>query len=82
MGLAPPGSLGDLGSFVLGDHPLELDHQLVFGRLGPRALDEPDLGAGAGELVDQQRLVGVPAGEPIRRVTQHDIDRNLGGQIP
>jgi hypothetical protein len=31
--LASPGALGDLGLLVLGDHPLHLDEQLVFGRL-------------------------------------------------
>ena len=65
MGLASPRSFRDLGSFVLGDHALELDQQLVFGCLGPRALDEADLGAGPGELVDEQRLVGVLSGEAV-----------------
>ena len=80
--LAPPGALGDLCPLVLGDHALELDHQLVLGRLGSGALDEADLGAGTGELVDEQRLVGVTAGQAVGRIAQDHVDGDLGGEVP
>ncbi len=82
MRLAPAGALGDLGPLVLGDHALELDHQLVLGRLCPRALQEADLGAGPGELVDEQGLVGVAAGQAVGRVAEDDIDGDLDGEVP
>jgi hypothetical protein len=46
-----------------------------------RALDEHHAGAGLGELLDQQRLVGVLAGEPVRRVNEHQVHRHLGDQV-
>ena len=82
MRLAPSGALGDLGSLVLGDHPLELDHQLVLGRPGSRPLHEPDLGAGPGELVDEKGLVGVAPGQAVGRVAEDDVDGSLGGEVP
>ena len=36
----------------------------------------------AGELLDQQRLVGELAGQPVRRVDQHHVQAALGGQVP
>ncbi len=39
-GLAAPIPLGQLRFFVLGEHALELDHQLVLGAVATRALDE------------------------------------------
>ena len=41
------------------------------GRVRARALDEHHGRAGLGELLDQQRLVGVLAGQPVRGVDQH-----------
>ena len=36
---------------------------------------------GAGELLDQQRLAGELAGQPVRGIAQHHIDAALGGQV-
>jgi hypothetical protein len=80
--LAAPGSLADLGALVLGDHPLELAQQLVLGRRAALGLlGEDDLDAGAGELLEQQHLVGVAAREPIGRVAQQHLEAALGDTV-
>ena len=81
-GLAAPVALHQLGLLVLGEHALELDQQLVLGAVAARPLHELHPGAAAGELLDQQRLVGELAGQPVRRVDQHDVQAALGGQVP
>ena len=81
-GLASPVPLGELGLLILGEHALELDQQLVLGAVAPRPLHELHPGAAAGELLDQQRLVGELAGQPVRRVDQHHVEAALGGQVP
>ena len=67
--------LGDLRALVLGDHPLELAQQLVLrGARSLGLLGEHDLDPAARELLQQQHLVGVAAREPVRRMTQHDLE--------
>jgi hypothetical protein len=66
---------------VLGEHALELHHQLVLGGVSTRAFDEFHRGAGAGEFLDQQCLVGELAGQPVRGVTQHHIHSDPGDDI-
>ena len=82
VGLAAAGPLDDLRPLVLGDHALELDQQRVLRGVGARPLDEHHAGAGLGELLDQQRLVGVLAGQPVRGVDEHHLHRHLGHQVP
>ena len=82
VGLAAPVPLHQLGFLVLGEHALELDQQLVFGGVAARPLDELHPHPGAGELLDQQRLVGELAGQPVRGVAQHHVHAALGGQVP
>ena len=81
-GLAAPVALHQLGLLVLGEHALELDQQLVLRAVAPRPLHELHPDAAAGELLDQQRLVGELACQPVRRVDQHDVQAALGGQVP
>ena len=81
VGLAAAVALHQLGFLVFGEHALELDQQLVLGGIATRALDELHPHPGAGELLDQQRLVGELAGEPVRGVAQHHIHAPLGGQV-
>ena len=82
VGLAAPVPLDDLGLLVLGEHALELDHQLVLGAVPAGALDELHPGPGPGELLDQQRLVGELAGQPVRGVAQHHLHPDPGDQVP
>src|SRR3954470_20557004 len=81
MQLAAPGPLEDLGPFVLGEHALELEQQPVLRRLRAGGLDEQNLDAGAGELLDQQHLMDVFPAQAIRRMDQDRLDRPLGRQI-
>ncbi|HEX6448997.1 MAG TPA: hypothetical protein VF060_06015 [Trebonia sp.] len=49
-------------------------------RPGPLHELHPD--PAAGQFLDQQRLVGELAGQPVRRVDQHHVQTALGGQVP
>ena len=50
--------------------------------LSPRGpLTNTTRGAGLGELLDQQRLVGVLAGQPVRGVDQQHVHRDLADQV-
>ena len=69
MAAAAAAALHDLGALVLGDHPLNLEQKVVFSRAADRAVQEDDHSADAVELLDQQHLVSVAAGEPIRACT-------------
>jgi hypothetical protein len=53
MSLAAAGSFENLGTLIFGDHALELQHQLIFRRVGMRRLEENRLDAVAGELLSQ-----------------------------
>ena len=68
VGLAAPVPLGQLRFLVLGEDALELDQQLVFRGVAARALDELHPDPGPGEFLQQQRLVGELAGQPVRGV--------------
>ena len=81
VGLAAPVALDQLGFLVLGEHALELDQQLVLGAVTARALDELDPHPGPGEFLQQQRLVGELAGQPVRRIHQHHVHAPLGHQV-
>jgi hypothetical protein len=43
-----------------------------------RPVEEDHLGAGVGELLEQEHLVGIAAGETIRGVDIEDVDRRQG----
>jgi hypothetical protein len=81
-GLAAPVALHQLGLLVPGEHALELDQQLVLGAVAARPLHELHPHPGPGELLDQQRLAGELAGQPVRGADQHDVEAALGGQVP
>jgi hypothetical protein len=75
MALAAPTALQHFGPLVLGEHALQLQQQAVLGRGPDRAIEEDDLGAGLGELLDQQNLMRVAAGEAIRGMDVDEINR-------
>ncbi len=79
--LAPARTLADLGFLVLGNHPLELHQEDLFGRLDPGRTHEHHVDAGAGELLEQQDLIGILAAEPIGAVHEEAIDLPLGRQV-
>ena len=81
MGLAAAVAFQDLRLLVLGEHALELDQQLVFGAVAAGALDELDAGAGAGELLEEEGLVGELAGQPVGAVAQHHVHADPGDGV-
>ena len=81
MAFEAAGQFEDLRTLILGDHDLELQHQLIFRRAGMRRIEENSLDAVAGELLGQQDLVGVFAAQPVRRVYKDSLNVTLGGKI-
>ena len=81
--LAPPVAFGDLGLLVFGDYALHLGEQdrlrVVDGK--PRGVSERDGDSEPGQLVEHQHLVGVGAGEPVRRQAPHPLDQSGLGSI-
>lgn len=53
-------------------HPLELHQEDLFRSLGPGRMDEHRVDPGAGELLEQQGLIGILAAEPGRGAVFHD----------
>jgi hypothetical protein len=58
----------------LGDHPLDLQQQVVLGRAADRVVEEDDLGADAPELLHEQHLMGMAAGQPVGGVDVETVD--------
>jgi hypothetical protein len=82
VGLAAAVPFQDLRFLVFGEHPLELDEELVLRAVTLWTLDELDPGSGPGEFLDQQRLVGELTGQPVRGVAQHHVHSDPGDQVP
>ena len=61
-------ALQDLGALILGDHPLDLEKQIVFRGAPDRAVQENDLGPGATKLVDDEHLVRITPGKAVGRM--------------
>ena len=59
MTLAAAGPFENLRPFVFGDHALELQHQLIFGRVGMRRFQKDRLDSVTGKLFGQQDLIGI-----------------------
>ncbi len=82
--LAAPVAFGDLGLLIFGDHALHLgqQHRLrVFGGQS-RGICECEGDPEAVQLVEHQHLVGVGAGEPVRRQAPNPFDEPGLGGIP
>jgi ATP phosphoribosyltransferase regulatory subunit HisZ len=75
MGLPAAGAFEDLGPFVLCDHALELGEQGILGAVTAGALEKYHVRARLRELLDQQRLVGVLTGQPVRGIDQQPPPR-------
>jgi hypothetical protein len=76
MAFAAPAALADLGAFVLGHHALDLKQQIVFRRGADRAVEEDHLDPGPPELVDQQHLVGIVAGQAVGAMDIKTVERS------
>src|SRR3954452_1755389 len=72
--LAAAEPLAQQRALVLGDGALDLRQELVAGVVGDGAAEERDRAAGAAELLQEQDLVGVLAGQAVGREDAHDLD--------
>jgi hypothetical protein len=69
----PAHPLGDQRPLVLRDRAADLQQQLVMRVGAHRPVQELHLAAMAGQLLDQQHLVDVVAGQPVRRGHQDQV---------
>src|SRR3982751_1459532 len=81
VALSAPTALKHLGPLVFGKHALELQQQAVLRRVSDRAIEEDDLCTGAGELLEQEDLMRVAAGEAVWGVDVDDFDRRQGHEV-
>ena len=82
MTLAATGTLQNLRALVFRDHPLELDEEMVFGGFHRRRFQEHGFDALAGQLLDDQNLVGIAPAQTVRGVDQDGFDAALRGEVP
>ena len=64
----------DLGPLVFGDHALNLEQKIVLRGATDRVVQKDNLRTRAAKLIDQEHLMGVTAGEPIRGMDINAID--------
>ena len=57
--LAPAATLHDLGTFVLGDHALDLKQQLLLGATADGVAQEDNLNTALGEFLEDEDLIGI-----------------------
>ena len=72
--LAAPIALDDLHPLVLRDRPLDLHEQPRMGVVTGRGLEEEDPDVPALELLEDEDLIGVLAGEPIGAEDHHGLE--------
>jgi len=82
MALASATAFPNLRPLILGHHPLDLQQQLVFWTPAQLSLQEDDLDPSPLELIHEQDLVGLLAGQPIRRVHMEALYAPCRDQIP
>src|SRR5581483_10930947 len=66
MSFATSAALQDFRSLILGNHPLNLEQQVVLWRLSYFPVQEEHFNTGTKELFQQEHLMGVVACQPIR----------------
>ncbi len=82
-GMPPaPHPLGDQRPLVLGHRPADLQQQLVMRVIAHRPVQELHPAAVPGQLLDQQHLVDVVPGQPVRRRHQDSIQIGQRRVIP
>src|SRR4051794_23344766 len=79
--LAAAEPLAEHRPLVLGDRPLDLEQELVVRVVGDRPLDELDGAGGLAELLQEEDLVGVAAGEPVGAIDAEDVELALAGGV-
>jgi hypothetical protein len=79
---ATPHPLGDQRPLVLGHRPADLQQQLVVRVLAHRPVQELHPAALPGQLLDQQHLADIIAGQPVRRRHQDNLQIGQRRVIP
>jgi hypothetical protein len=82
MSAAAPSALQNFGSFIFGDHALNLEQEIILRGAADRTVQENNLRARAVKLIDQQHLMDVTAGESVRSVDIDALDRAASNCIP
>ena len=80
--LAAAKALAQHRPLVLGDGALDLQQELVVGVVRDRVVQEHHLAAGAAELLQEQHLVGILAGQAVRAEYGEDVDRGVADSVP
>jgi hypothetical protein len=75
-------SLAEDGALVFGDGPLDLEQELVVWVGGDGPLDELDGTAVLAELLQQERLMDIAAGQAVGAVDGDDIELARGRGVP
>ena len=78
---AAPRALGDQGPLVLGDGPADLEQELVVRVLGHRAVEELDAAALGLQLLEQEDLVDVVAGQPVGVGQEDRVEGGHGRRV-
>jgi hypothetical protein len=79
--LPTAGAFMDQGALVLRKDALHLEEHLFCGT-GPQTLmHEDNLTPTPGQLFDQDHLIRITAGEPVRGRDQHDLKGAFGCEI-
>jgi hypothetical protein len=81
MAAATPAALQDFGPLVFGDYALNLEQEIVLRGAADRAVEESNLRARAAKLIDEEHLMGVTAGEPVRSMDIDALDMAAGNCI-
>jgi hypothetical protein len=79
---AASSTLQNFGSLVFGDHALNLEQEIVLRGAGDRGVQENNLRSRAAKLIDQEHLMGITAGEPVRSVDIDALDMAASNRIP
>jgi hypothetical protein len=81
MPATAPATLQDFGPLVFGDHSLNLQQEIVLRGAADRAVQENNLRARTVKLIDQEHLMSVTAGEPVRSMDIDALDVATGNRI-
>ena len=80
--LATAEAVAEQGPLVLGDGALDLEQELVVRVVGDRPLDELDVAAVLAELLQEEDLVGVLAGQAVGAEDGQDVELAVAGGVP
>jgi hypothetical protein len=79
--LATAEALAEHGALVLGDGALDLQQQLVVRVVRDRMVQERHLAANATELLEQDDLVGIAAGQPVGAEHRDALDGSVAHRV-